>query len=736
MRCFQYYSMSNFINGNTLIQIIHLKYIHQTSSVSYFSFFYKSNSIRSLIFDFHMSFVYPSFLWGFLLLLIPVVIHLFNFRRQRIVLFSDIRLLRQVNESKKSGVKLKDWLLLLLRLLAFSALILAFAQPFIPLKEGQTVSGQNYISVYIDNSLSSQSIGKNGVLLDEALAEMNAWAQKYDVQDHFHLLTNEIKGHQQRFVSRNNFLDFLGQVSPSAITRPLSFMVESQSVLMEDAPGKATGVLVSDFQKETTDLENIALPESNDYILYPLRAQNLNNLFIDSVSFESPVFKTGSSLNLKFRLVNNGDSDIENVPIELIINDKNKGMTTVDVLSGTHQMGEISFTVSENGVQNGVLKIDDEEIIFDDDFYFTFETRNQLNILEINPYLEDVRLKNLFSLDPLYHYEKVSPDNIQQAVLNGKDLIVLNRNANLASGLSSVLKNFVDQGGHLVVIPDEEIDINDYNGFLSAVKAPLIENKGGNAKLKSINMDAEFYKAAFEKEQKNISLPALQKHYLLNTSGALLFMPLIQLDNGKPFLGVCNYGNGKIYIQAAGNEPVFGDWRTSALFTTSYLRMAELSTFQNNLYQNFGNDVVMTLPAWEEKIPESVLLHKNEQEFIKLPVVKKQQQLQILMNGDDVVDFLNEAGFYSIKSDDGTPLLHTAFNYDRKESIMDHYTTEELNEWINDQGWQHVSVYNQDEGVGFAENTLTKPKEFWRILLILGLLFLAGEMLLNKLWKV
>src|SRR5690606_35140918 len=125
----------------------------------------------------HMSFLYPQFLWAFLILAIPVIIHPFNFKRQKIVLFSDISLLKELNESRKSGVRLRDLILLILRLLAFSAVILAFAQPYFPSGKNQAAAGLNYVSVYIDNSLSTQSIGSNGTLLDEALTEISAWAE-------------------------------------------------------------------------------------------------------------------------------------------------------------------------------------------------------------------------------------------------------------------------------------------------------------------------------------------------------------------------------------------------------------------------------------------------------------------------------------------------------------------------------------------------------------------------------
>ncbi|HET9053816.1 MAG TPA: BatA domain-containing protein, partial [Cyclobacteriaceae bacterium] len=45
-----------------------------------------------------MTFLYPSFLWALLALSIPVIIHLFNFRKTTRIFFSNNRFLRQVKE--------------------------------------------------------------------------------------------------------------------------------------------------------------------------------------------------------------------------------------------------------------------------------------------------------------------------------------------------------------------------------------------------------------------------------------------------------------------------------------------------------------------------------------------------------------------------------------------------------------------------------------------------------------
>ncbi|MCX6185937.1 MAG: BatA domain-containing protein, partial [Bacteroidetes bacterium] len=79
-----------------------------------------------------MQFVYPGFLFALFAISIPIIIHLFNFRRYKKIVFSDIRFLKQVIEKNQKQQNIKNWLVLLCRILAISFLVIAFAQPYLP----------------------------------------------------------------------------------------------------------------------------------------------------------------------------------------------------------------------------------------------------------------------------------------------------------------------------------------------------------------------------------------------------------------------------------------------------------------------------------------------------------------------------------------------------------------------------------------------------------------------------
>ena len=78
-----------------------------------------------------IQFLHPVFLYGLLLLVIPVLLHLFSLKRYKKVYFSNFNFLEALQKQKKNSSRLKNLVLLFLRLLALSCIVIAFATPYL-----------------------------------------------------------------------------------------------------------------------------------------------------------------------------------------------------------------------------------------------------------------------------------------------------------------------------------------------------------------------------------------------------------------------------------------------------------------------------------------------------------------------------------------------------------------------------------------------------------------------------
>src|ERR1700761_60893 len=98
-----------------------------------------------------MHFLYSAFLFALVTLAIPVLVHLFNFRRYQKVYFSNVQFLKEIQEQQSSRRNIKERLILACRMLALLFLVFAFAKPYIPGSNAPNAGRQQDISIFIDN---------------------------------------------------------------------------------------------------------------------------------------------------------------------------------------------------------------------------------------------------------------------------------------------------------------------------------------------------------------------------------------------------------------------------------------------------------------------------------------------------------------------------------------------------------------------------------------------------------
>ncbi|MDZ7612799.1 MAG: BatA domain-containing protein [Flavobacteriaceae bacterium] len=68
-----------------------------------------------------MFFKNPLLLYALLLLIIPILVHLFHLQKFETVKFTNVRLLQQIEKQTRKSSRLKKWLLLITRLLLLTS---------------------------------------------------------------------------------------------------------------------------------------------------------------------------------------------------------------------------------------------------------------------------------------------------------------------------------------------------------------------------------------------------------------------------------------------------------------------------------------------------------------------------------------------------------------------------------------------------------------------------------------
>lgn len=263
-----------------------------------------------------MQFVYPAFLFALAALAIPIIIHLFYFRRFRKVYFTNVRFLKEVKEDTSARSKLRNLLVLLARCLAVIFLVLAFVQPFIP-QDAEVKQGRKGVSIFIDNSFSMSALSEDVPLLEKAKQRAREVVNAYGVEDEFQILTNDFEGRHQRMVSQEDALALIDEIAISPAVRDLSKVVTRQKqALSTSSADIPSSYIISDFQRNITDIQDFR-DTSIQLNLIPLQAVQERNIAIDSAWFEAPVQMIGQNNPLLVRVSNLSDEDADNLRISI-----------------------------------------------------------------------------------------------------------------------------------------------------------------------------------------------------------------------------------------------------------------------------------------------------------------------------------------------------------------------------------------------------------------------------------
>lgn len=682
-----------------------------------------------------MSFVYPAFLSALALLAIPIIIHLFNFKKYKRLYFPDIRFLKEVKEKTKRQSQLKHLLVLLCRILVFTFLVFAFAQPFTG--NIQSASPNKIVSIYIDNSFSNEALGKNGPLIEISKQKASEIVKSSSQSTRFQILTNEFSPVSQRLFSKEEALEQIELIQVYPISRQVKEVLARQDELVKSTEGNSSIKLIhiSDFQKNSFNY--IGSKSTSSLTLIPLRSQTQNNISIDSVWFNSPLHALNGNEDFYFRLKNHSNNEQETVTLQLFLNARQKSVATITVPAGTTVDSSFSYTNNEAGIIQGKLSLYDKQVVFDDAFYFTYQIEPFLQVASINNFTKpqdttNYDIKNIFSNDGYYKFVSFTKHNIDFALLKQQQMIVLNQLEEISSGLSQELEKFVSSGGNVCIIPSTKINTESYNAFNQQMGLPVLLNLDTNRTVaEKPDFDDPFFNGIFEKRPIQMDVPLIRKHYNTSSSTKSSTNTILKLKNGSDLISATKYKKGKVYQFTSSTNEQFGNLGQHALFVPIMLRIAELSLTSNKPYNTFGVDAGFDIKPVAVSGDQVFSLNAVDTKENIIPEFKNEGNLITVFFNDNI----ESAGNYNLILD-SKKIAGTSLNYPRTESSLVYFTDEELKNMLKEAGFKDYKIYDKPADEGKIElSAIDTTKKYWTSCIWLALLFLLTESLLLKYWK-
>ncbi len=666
-----------------------------------------------------MKFLFPEFLYGLFTLAIPIIIHLFNFRKSKKIYFSNTRFLFDIKKSTSQKLKLKHYLILFSRMLFLMFLVFAFAQPYLPSEDKNPQAESVYI--YLDNSASmSNRVDGTMTSLNLGMDYVSKILDLYPTNTSYKILTNEFAPFSNTLKSKDEVGELLTEMRMSNISRtlPEAYTRLKSHTLRESEKSKDI-FIISDFQQSTIgNFERLIIDSADQVFVSPISFDATKNIFIDSIYLSNPFLVANEKNQLNVVLKNSGHEDANDLPIRLFINEIQSSSSLVSIAAG--QSKELTFEIGYNldKVNRCRINFEDYPVTFDNDFFFVLKLDNKINIMEIRKDDSISPVEQVYGNAGLFNYTPQIASSIDYSLIRQYDLVIVNGLSDIDNSLALELNNYIDQGGALFIIPGDNPDISAYQNLLPAIRPA--QNDTSRVDIAMPNLSNPFYESIFEGANEKMDMPDALP--VLGWRGQQ--MDLLKLRNNLNFLSGFKK-QGTVFILATPLADQFTSFHRHALFVPVMYRMAALSkrSFEKQYYSI--ND-----PAINLKLDSL-----NKRDVFKITDSESERIPNQRISGNELVLEMSKntikPGFYELTLEEKIKAV-LAFNLDKAESYLQQMTFDDINK--NLAVYDNVKIFDANDADNFLKEV--KKNKFgvplWKYAIIVSLLFLLVEVLLIR----
>jgi hypothetical protein len=681
-----------------------------------------------------MQFVYPQFLWALLAILIPIIIHLLNFRKIKKVYFSQVKFLKEVKAETKNYQNIRQWLILLSRIGAIIFLVLAFSQPYIPSQNRKNIQNAgNLVSLYLDNSFSMQNEIGNEKALDLGIRYAQELIKVFPKNSQFQLLTNQFENIEQYPSTTEKIADRLANLRFSGFYRNFNVINQRQNNLINRyAPNQKNQIFwFSDFQKSTSgDLSKLQLDTTQQYYLVPLRAEKTPNVAVDSLWLENPFIKPLETNQINIKIKNFKNESLNNLILKLFLNEQQVSTASLSVPANSTAQTNFNFTIAEGGIKKGKIVFEDYPISFDNEYFFVLNASPKIEILQVVEKNNTNYIENVYTNENIFNHKKLNINNLDKDKLQKSELVILDEVNNIEGQIAQELQQFVTRGGSLLVIPNASPSKNivEFLGHLGIGNVKIISldslKTGTNAELLPPDIQQPFYRGVFEKIPNNLTMPYSNAVLRWSDNGE----NLLKNKARQSFLTKFSKGKGNVYIAASPLQVEFSSLGKHAIFVPLMYKIAALSKANSEKLSFTFAEKTIRLKVKKGQKNQNFELWKGKIKYIPSQTLRDDELVF------DLPEQINEAGFYELKINNNTEQI-IALNYDKVESDINFYTAQDLQSLFANQ--KNVQVYDIQKAKNFINTFKERNIQYnlWKYMLIFTLIFLAIETALIRLLK-
>ena len=447
-----------------------------------------------------MSFLSMAFLAALPLAAAPILLHLFDRRRNVVIEWGAMQFLMEAATRRTSARKLKQWLLLLLRVLAIAALVLSLAQPMLPgnwfgnVERGETI-------FVIDNSMSMSRTTDELSLFDAAVEHAAETVQDVPAGDSVRVLLASpyptwAMGGSMRVdsVLRDSIRDELQDLRPtngrSDLLSALFTTVQAEIaptqhkrriVLLTDGQGSDWSIADdAGWARFREVLRSAPVPTQLDVVELDKNSKPASNLAVSSIHASRTVIGVNKSFTLTAQVKNYGRTVSPPCSVTWTIDGAEEHDSSVPDLDGGESHDVVwKYSFSETGVYALTCAIDSkDELAPDNESTVVVEVVNEVPVVlvESAPDLAEMQRDAFFvqaalgwldgeSLDErgVHAPTLMEPARLERTDLREYRAVIVPNLTVLNEDVVAKLHDYVSGGGGLWIGLGPRTDVEAFN---------------------------------------------------------------------------------------------------------------------------------------------------------------------------------------------------------------------------------------------------------------------------------
>ncbi len=577
-----------------------------------------------------MTFLNPLALLALAAAAIPILVHLFHFRRPQRVAFSSLIFLKELQQTALQRLRIRQWLLLLLRTLALVCLVLAFARPVFrgPLASWVGAGRAAVVGLVVDNSLSMAVRDAEGAYWTQAqaiaagiLAQLDADARVCVVPVAGPLGTPEP-------VPRSVAAEQLSMLTVRHGARTLAAALQEAYTCVQQTQTPAILYAVSDLQASTlVDSLAQAVPEPLPTLLIPVGGQTPANLAITDVRIISRIIEQGQPVQIEATLANFGTAAVKGVVATLTLDAQRVAQASADLPPGGRVRVTFSTTPMRRGWVPGVVALLQPDVLLDDNArYLVLHVPEARRLLLVvgeqarTDYLELALSPEIRQERVRFEISRIEEPALPATSLENYDVVMLAGVHDLSSGEIATLVRYVAEGGGLLFFPGADGRLEDYRQLLERLGAGQVQGFVGSwngttpiATFDRMDLAHPLFEGLFVRlpGQREVRTERPAVFFALNYApGTGDEQTLIRLSNGLPLLQEVRYGQGRVLLWMVAPDPAWSEFPLRGLFVPLlYRAVFYLSGRDTEMLQTLEAGRPARVRLWDfpvEAVPELV----------------------------------------------------------------------------------------------------------------------------------